>query len=248
MNIFLVLAFLFFMGSLLGWILELIFRRFVSTANPERKWINPGFCVGPYLPLYGFGLCILFLIALIEKCSWFTGSAGSKAILFIIMALCMTLIEYVAGIICLKILNVRLWDYSSEWCNIQGIICPKFSFFWAVLGAIYYFFIHPHIVDSVNWFVNNLAFSFVVGMFFGVFAIDVVYSSRLIAKLKSFAVENDVIVRYEHLKAHIRSVQERNKQKYRFIFSLQTDRPLSEYLKEQWSSFEKKVKKIKKQK
>ena len=45
MNIWLVLAFLFFIGSMIGWVAELLFRRFISSANPERKWINPGFCV-----------------------------------------------------------------------------------------------------------------------------------------------------------------------------------------------------------
>lgn len=48
MNLFLKLAYLFFIGSVLGWVLELFYRRFISGANPERKWINPGFCVGPY--------------------------------------------------------------------------------------------------------------------------------------------------------------------------------------------------------
>ena len=53
MNTFLKLAFLFYIGSSLGWVLELFFRRFISGNNPERKWINPGFMVGPYVPLYG---------------------------------------------------------------------------------------------------------------------------------------------------------------------------------------------------
>ena len=51
MNTFLKLAFLFYIGSSLGWVLELFFRRFISGNNPERKWINPGFMVGPYVPL-----------------------------------------------------------------------------------------------------------------------------------------------------------------------------------------------------
>ena len=51
MNLFLTLAYLFFIGSTLGWVAELLYRRFLSGANPERKWINPGFCVGPYVPL-----------------------------------------------------------------------------------------------------------------------------------------------------------------------------------------------------
>ena len=51
MSMFLTLAYLFFIGSVLGWCLELVFRKFFSSANPEHKWINPGFCVGPYVPL-----------------------------------------------------------------------------------------------------------------------------------------------------------------------------------------------------
>ena len=50
MNVFLTLAFLFFIGSIGGWILELFYRRMIS----NKEWINPGFLVGPYLPLYGF--------------------------------------------------------------------------------------------------------------------------------------------------------------------------------------------------
>ena len=51
MTIFLMIAFLFFIGALLGWGLEVIYRRFKKT-NIDREWINPGFLVGPYLPLY----------------------------------------------------------------------------------------------------------------------------------------------------------------------------------------------------
>ena len=41
MSLFLKLAYLFFIGSVLGWVIELLFRRFISSKNPERKWINP---------------------------------------------------------------------------------------------------------------------------------------------------------------------------------------------------------------
>ena len=112
MSWFLELAFIFFIGSVAGWILEVFFRRF-TTSNVERKWINPGFCTGPYLPLYGWGLCTLYMLAELEKYSL------NKVWLFIIMAVCMTVIEYIAGIISLKIGKVRLWDYTEEWGNIQ---------------------------------------------------------------------------------------------------------------------------------
>ena len=57
MNKFLTVVFLFFIGSMYGWIQEVIFRRIV-----HKKWINPGFLTGPCLPIYGFGLLVLYNI------------------------------------------------------------------------------------------------------------------------------------------------------------------------------------------
>lgn len=239
MDLFLILAFLFFVGSVAGWIIELLFRRFISSANPERKWINPGFCTGPYLPLYGCGLCLLFSVASLENFNLISNPFWNKIFLFAIMAVCMTAIEYIAGILSLKFTKVRLWDYSNEWCNLQGIICPKFSLVWTMLGIFYYFLIHPHILDAVNRLSHNSAFSFVIGLFFGFFIIDVAQSAQLIAKLKKYAEENNVIVRYEAIKSEIRRRHEQTKERYHFFRPFHSDKPISEHLKELKESFEK---------
>lgn len=238
MNLFLELALIFFLGSVSGWVLEVFFRRYISRANPERKWINPGFCTGPYLPLYGCGLCIMYLIAGLEEYHLIENPFWNELGLFLIMAVCMTVIEYIAGIISLKGGNVRLWDYTGEWGNIQGIICPKFSLIWAALGAVYYFLIHPHILEAVHWLSQNLAHSFAIGMFYGVFLIDVTHSLHLTAKLRQYAEENNVVVRYEALKADIRSHYEKTTQKYNFFCPFHSDRALSEHLKDMMGSFE----------
>lgn len=231
MSMFLTLAYLFFIGSVLGWLLELVFRKFFSSSNPEHKWINPGFCVGPYLPLYGFGLCILYLLASVGE-RWALGaSAAGKLTLFLSMAVSMTLIEYLAGLMLLKWAKLRLWDYSGCRGNIQGLICPLFSFFWALLGALYYFLVHPHVLQALAWLAHNLAFSFVIGYFFGIFTLDVAYSAHLAAHLKRFADENQVIVRMEALKAHIQSFEMRASRRIHFFFSLRSELPLSEHLK-----------------
>ena len=170
MSVFLTLAYLFFIGSVFGWVLELFFRKFFSSSNPEHKWINPGFCTGPYLPIYGCGLCVLYLLASLGE-RWSAGSsAGGKLLLFALMALSMTAIEYLAGLALLKWAKLRLWDYSDCRGNVQGLICPLFSFFWAALGAVYYFLVHPHVLQALDWLAHNLAFSFVIGFFFGVFS------------------------------------------------------------------------------
>jgi hypothetical protein len=107
------------------------------------------------------------------------------------------------------------------------------------MGAVYYFFVHPYILDALIWLSNNLAFSFVIGFFFGVFTIDVVYSANLLAKVKKFADENDVIVKYENLKAEIRSAQDRAAKRVYFIFAFRTDRTIVEHLRESKRAVEK---------
>ena len=126
MGLLLKSAFLFFIGATCGWTAEVLFRRFLSSANPERKWINPGFCVGPYLPLYGVGLCLLYWIAYAGERCLPSGAVWGKVLLILFMGAAMTIMEYISGVLALKVVHVRLWDYSREWGNLQGIICPKF--------------------------------------------------------------------------------------------------------------------------
>lgn len=229
MHIMLTLAYLFFIGSIIGWILELLYR---NLRNRNKTWINPGFCIGPYLPIYGFGLCILYLMASVERYHLIQDPFWNRLTLFLFMAVGMTMIEYIAGLFCVKFLKVRLWDYSDRIGNIQGIICPQFSALWALLGAIYYFWIHSHILDGLIWLSRNLAFSFFIGMFFGVFMIDVIHSSQLMIKLKKFAEENRVILIYEGIKEHIRNVQKDAAEKYNLFRPFQSRYPLGLLLKE----------------
>lgn len=239
MNTFLILAFLFFIGSVCGWVLEVIFRRFFSSKNPQRKWINPGFCTGPYLPLYGCGLCLLYLLASLESRRLIADPTWNRVALFACMAIAMTVIEFIAGWVSLHVFHVRLWDYSDQWGNIEGIICPKFSLAWALLGAAYYFLVHPHILNALDWLSKNLAFSFVIGLFFGIFIIDVLHSANLYATMQRFAKENDVVVLFDLLKEHIRSLQEEAGQKYRFFRSFKSQSPLDKLMSELSASFEK---------
>lgn len=226
----LILAFLFFMGSIIGWGIEVVFRRF-KKENVSRKWVNPGFLVGPYLPLYGFGLCALYLLANLENTGLIKDvTVGSKLLLFIVMAIVMTLLEYIAGVIFIKGMHVQLWDYSKEKFNFQGIICLKFSIYWAILSAAYYFLVHPHILNALKWLSHNLQFSFFIGVFFGIFAIDVGYSLNIVAKVRAFAKEKKILVKYEELRALIRDNAEQKREKLHWFLRFQSATPLREHL------------------
>lgn len=238
MSLFLVLTFLFFVGSVAGWVLELFYRRFFSRNNPERKWINPGFLTGPYLPLYGFSLVILFSLSHINV-TFIKQPVLQKIVLFAVMALFITLFEYIAGLIFIKKMNIALWDYSKCWGNIQGIICPQYTFYWWLLSGIYYFLIHPRILNWLYWFTNHISFSFVVGFFYGIICIDFCYSLQIMTKIRKFAKENQVVIRLENLKNHIHSERIQRKEKSRFLFILRNDKEMVEETLKQY------IKKIK---
>ncbi|MCD8041303.1 MAG: putative ABC transporter permease [Clostridia bacterium] len=206
-TVLLVAAFLFFVGSVLGWCIEVLFRRFFSA----KKWINPGFLTGPYLPLYGFGLTLMFFICLIPVN---TGAAwADKLILIVIIGAAMTLIEYIAGLIFIKGMKIKLWDYTNRWGNIQGIICPLFSLLWAIVGAIYVLLLHSFVTGWVSWFVSHIVFAFFVGVFFGVFIIDLCHSINLTAKISKFAKTNKVVISLERFKESIKDGIENSKEK-----------------------------------
>ena len=218
----LVAAFLFFAGSMLGWCVEVIFRRLFTA----KKWINPGFLTGPYLPLYGFGVAGLFGISLIPVN---TGSAAWDAVIIIaIMGVAMTLIEYIAGLIFIKGMKIRLWDYTNRWGNIQGIICPLFSFFWLVVSAAFYFVLSPIVLEAVVWFVRHIAVAFVVGLFFGVFAVDFGHAVNLSAKIRAFAKKRQTVISFEKLKESIKDAKEKiEKRKASFVFPFKSSQGLN---------------------
>lgn len=224
MSELLIFAFLFFIGSCLGWGIEVLFRKFFSRSNPQHKWINPGFLTGPYLPLYGFGLWGMYFVSYLSRIAMTGIRAVDTALILMIMAVVMTVIEYIAGVIFIRGMKVKLWDYSHERGNIQGIICPKFTLAWGLLGCFYYFVINPYVTGWVVWLSQQLAFSFFIGMFFGVFLIDVCYSMSLGASIKRFAEEKQIVVKYEELKDFMRQQRERFTEKQRFIFAFKTGR------------------------
>lgn len=230
MKLFLVLTFLFFAGSLFGWVLEVFWRRFFDKANPERRWINPGFLHGTYLPIYGLSLCVLFSLSFV-RVDFVRGEFARHLVLFGIMALCITAMEFLAGVIFIKGMRIKLWDYSQNRGNILGIICPQYTFYWWLLSAAYYFLIHPKILEWLYWFTNHLSFCLVVGFFYGVFTVDLCYTLNIAAKIRAFAKERQIAVRYESLKATIQKKNEELREKSHFMLPfLSAKRSLAENL------------------
>lgn len=171
---------LFVIGSLLGWIIELFFRRFVS----QKKWMNPGFLTGPYLPIYGFGVLVLYGVSNLNF--GITNQAVDIILHVLIIGVGMTVIEFFAGLIFIKGLKIKLWDYSNRKGNIMGIICPTFSVIWLAAGSLYYFLLNPILVNGIAWISDNLIYTYFVGGVVGAMIVDFAYSVHLATKLLDY--------------------------------------------------------------
>ena len=197
MKYLVIISTLFVIGSLIGWIIELFFRRFVS----QKKWMNPGFLTGPYLPIYGFGVLVLYAVSNIPL--GITNQIADIIVRILIIGVGMTVVEFIAGLIFIKGLKVKLWDYSDRKGNIMGIICPSFSLIWLVVGSLYYFLLNPFLVEDISWISENLIYTYFVGMVMGAMTVDFAYSIHLATKLKEY--KEIANLRFEDFKKELKN-------------------------------------------
>ncbi len=125
----LIFSFTFF--SLLGWVLEVVYR-----STRDRRFVNPGLLKGPYLMLYGTAALILTgSVSLIHEYPFFV-----KAVIYFALT---TGLELISGFNARYFFNARLWDYSDQPFNYKGHVCLKFSIYWVALAFAFEYIALP---------------------------------------------------------------------------------------------------------
>ena len=194
MKILVAIATLFVIGSVTGYVIELLFRRFVS----QKRWVNPGFMVGPYIPLYGFGTAILYGLSNVPIAKFGLPNWANVLIILVTIGIALTLIELVAGLIFIKGLHMKLWDYSNQWGNFKGLICPLFSLIWFGAGAAYYFLLNPILIRALLFIAEYPIYVFFTGVVIGMIMVDFAYSLHLATMIKKMS--DMASVKFDELK------------------------------------------------
>ncbi len=146
------LVFSFSLFSVLGWIIEVLYR---SSVN--RRFVNPGLLKGPYLILYGTGGIVLCgLVSLF----------GHVNIIFkvLIYAVVTTGLEFFSGMVALRLFNKKLWDYSDNRFNYKGLICLKFSIYWTIMALLFDHYVFPFYRDILHNIPDTTKFIFGFGV------------------------------------------------------------------------------------
>ena len=117
---------------------------------------------GPWIPLYGSG-AVIVLFSTLPFQRW-------PAAVFFVGMIAATILEYVTGVMMMKLFKVRYWDYSYMKVQFQGHICLVASLIWGCFSLLMVYVVHrpveklifmiPGEVVSILTFVITVLFVF----------------------------------------------------------------------------------------
>jgi uncharacterized membrane protein len=145
------LALRFLAYSLLGWLLEGTLRCLM-----ERRFVNPGFLSGPFVPIYGVGALSILVL---------TRDVRSEPVMVFVMACVVaSVVEFVGHLVLQRMLGLVLWDYSGRFGNLQGRICLGNSLSFGAAGVALVYGIEPLLGTVLDALDPTLAIALASGL------------------------------------------------------------------------------------
>lgn len=126
------LFWLFFGGSIIGFILEGIWnivRLGFWESHSALVW-------GPFCIVYGFGAALMYFVSSMV-------AHRSVPVQFAVFALVGSGIEFFASWFQEIFFGVTTWNYDDHFLNLAGRISPQMSIIWGLLGVLFAHYVFP---------------------------------------------------------------------------------------------------------
>lgn len=160
---------LFISYAFLGWCMEVTCKLI-----QYKKFINRGFLIGPYCPIYGWGA--LTITILLKR------YMEDPLVLFVMSTLICSIIEYLTSYFMEKKYHARWWDYSNRKFNINGRICLETLVPFGILGVAIMYGTNPILFKLYNQIPQLVINILTVILFIG-FIVDNIISSNIISSI-----------------------------------------------------------------
>lgn len=131
----------FLVYSVIGWLWESFY-----CSMKARHYVYRGFLLGPYCPVYGFGVASVLILV--------PENAGTLLNLYFNIVVIVTIIEFITSWMLEKFFGMKLWDYTKVPLNIEGRVAVPVSLFWGVGCLILMKVINPVIQDGIQEFID----------------------------------------------------------------------------------------------
>ncbi|MGM9942011.1 MAG: putative ABC transporter permease [Bulleidia sp.] len=184
----------FFVFSFFGWCMEVILK-----AIQLHRYVNRGFLIGPYCPIYGFG--VVFIITIINFLLPFPYRMVQ---VFAAGLLICGILEYTVSWFLEKRYHLRWWDYSDKPCNIHGRVWAGNLILFG-LGSVVIVeagyplcrFLLDLMKEPVKWILSAVITAFM--------SADTLISRAAMQEIRS-EVEDSISDETENIREHIRLV------------------------------------------
>ena len=160
---------LFLTYAFLGWCMEVTCKLIQF-----KRFINRGFLVGPYCPIYGWGALAITL--LLQRYT------NDIIVLFVMAVIVCSFIEYFTSYFMEKKYHARWWDYSNKKFNINGRICLDTMIPFGILGLFIMYVSNPFFID-IYTNIPDICLHIIAGILFTLYIIDNIVSSRIISSI-----------------------------------------------------------------
>lgn len=162
---------LFMIYSVEGWIMECTLGLI-----EKHKFVNRGFLIGPYCPIYGFG--VLSVSLLLSKIS------NNIILLFLLSTLICGTLEYLTSYFMEKIFKARWWDYTRRKFNINGRVCLETLIPFGIISVLIICFANPWWINNLHKIPTNVLHILSISLFI-IYIIDTFISFNIILKFKN---------------------------------------------------------------
>lgn len=139
------LILLLFIYSCFGWMMEVTLKYI-----QYHRFINRGYLVGPYCPIYGCG--VVAMTILVEEILRGSGSFGD---VFLAGMIVCSALEYFVSWAMEKLFHARWWDYSKKPMNLHGRIWIGNIILFGLGSVIVIKFVNPLIMTVLNTWSNR---------------------------------------------------------------------------------------------
>lgn len=166
------IIFLFFLFySFCGWFIEVM-----GELIANKRFVNRGFLIGPYCPIYGYGTVLITIFLEAYK--------QNIGIVFGMSVIICGILEYLTSFFMEKIFKARWWDYSDKKFNINGRVCLETLVPFGVGGTLVLCVLNKYVLYVLR-IIPSLPLHIIAITLFTLFVVDNIVSSSIISKISA---------------------------------------------------------------
>lgn len=164
---------LFFACAFLGWIMEVTCK-----LVQFRRFINRGFLIGPYCPIYGFGAVLISRLL--------SRYAEEPVTVFVQALVVCGSLEYITSYAMEKLFHARWWDYSQKPFNLNGRVCAGTLIPFGLMGLLIVYWVKPSFFGVFSAMDTRVRTALCAVLSCGML-VDLAVSTSVLGKIRSVA-------------------------------------------------------------